>query len=193
MITKAIIRNRIDNKFLVNIPLFQSAGQTDEILLEATLCYEPGNLEAYSKGDVVFVAFEDGLAGKPVIIGKLYLGEEKNIMNHFFTACLDATVSAKLPGDTSIGDIKAEDVYSALRNDKVTQERLTEIEKDLRAILKYIQSQATSGEYFWVEDDEIEAMVKGEKVPERSYEPIPGSMTQGKEVASNQDIEDLYI
>ena len=135
MVTKAIIKEKINNKFTVRIPLFESAGNNNEVVFTATLCYQPGNLEAYNVGDVVFVAFENSEISKPVIVGKLYLGEEKNPRGQIQTSSIEILAEAKLPANTSLGNVSAEDVYSAIRNDKITQDRLNQLEKKLNDLI----------------------------------------------------------
>lgn len=135
MIAKAQIKEIIGKKFLVRVPLFESAGNPQEVTLLATLCYQPGNLESYKVGDVVFVAFENGEFSNAVIIGKLYLGLETETNSYSYNAALKAVVSAELPRKTSIGDFSADEVYTALRNDPIHEERLTEVEANVKTIV----------------------------------------------------------
>ena len=135
MIAKAQIKEIIGKKFLVRVPLFESAGNPQEVTLLATLCYQPGNLESYKVGDVVFVAFENGEFSNAVIIGKLYLGLETETNSYSYNAALKAVVSAELPRKTSIGDFNADQVYTALRNDPIHEERLTEVEANVKTIV----------------------------------------------------------
>lgn len=79
MITKGEIQS-IDytgNTCVVRLPYFESAGLTDKIFAEATISNQPGMYNGYKAGDVVFVAFDDGEADQPVVLGKLYLGATK--------------------------------------------------------------------------------------------------------------------
>lgn len=79
MITKGEIQS-VDytgNTCVVRIPYFESAGITDRIYAEATVCNPPGIYNSYKAGDVVFLAFDDGEPGQPVILGKLFLGASK--------------------------------------------------------------------------------------------------------------------
>lgn len=64
----------------VRMPYFESAGIKDRISATATFGNQPGMYNGYKAGDVVWIAFEDGEANKPVVIGKLFLGvsEEKD-------------------------------------------------------------------------------------------------------------------
>lgn len=79
MITKGEIQS-VDftgNTCVVRIPYFESAGITDKIYAEAAVCNPPGIYNSYKAGDVVFLAFDDGEPGQPVILGKLFLGVSK--------------------------------------------------------------------------------------------------------------------
>lgn len=78
MVTKGEIQS-IDyggNTCEVRIPYFESAGINDRIIATATIGNQPGMYNGYRAGDVVWIAFEDGEASKPVVIGKLFLGSE---------------------------------------------------------------------------------------------------------------------
>lgn len=116
MITKGYIISKspnISNKYLVRIPIFETTGigETDSTLnsstFDATLCYNPGNLEGYLPGDAVFIGFEDNKYSKPIILGKLYLGIEKNkaATSNQYINSLEVTKKAILPPDTKIGEI----------------------------------------------------------------------------------------
>ena len=135
MITKAIIKEKVGNKFKVRIPLFESAGNLNEIIFTATVCYEPGNLEAYNLGDIVFVAFENNEIKKPVIIGKLYLGEEENPRAEFLAAKLNISTSAVLPANTSIGNITPEELYTAIKNNDSFEYRIEQLEKKINDLI----------------------------------------------------------
>jgi hypothetical protein len=79
MVTKGEIQS-IDyqgNTCIVRLPYFESAGIKDNIQAEATINNQPGMYNGYKAGDIVWVAFEDGEASQPVVIGKLYLGANK--------------------------------------------------------------------------------------------------------------------
>jgi hypothetical protein len=78
MITKGIIKSidLLGNTCTVHIPFFETAGN-DPIIETATVSNTPGSYNGYKVGDVVYVAFEDGSMSTPVVIGKLYLGTEK--------------------------------------------------------------------------------------------------------------------
>lgn len=79
MVTKGEIQS-IDyqgNTCVVRLPYFESAGIKDNIQATATIGNQPGMYNGYKVGDVVYVAFEDGEANQPVIIGKLFLGSDK--------------------------------------------------------------------------------------------------------------------
>lgn len=79
MVTKGKIigRSAESNKLRVEIPIFATTafgsdqGTLRATVLDATVCYDPGNLNGYRSGDVVFVAFEDNQTSKAVILGRL--------------------------------------------------------------------------------------------------------------------------
>ena len=106
MVTKGIITS-IDfngNTCQVRIPFFETAGN-DPIIGTAIVSNTPGSYNGYKAGDVVLVAFEDGQMETPVVIGKLYLGAEKEKADprgSLNTESLVAAKTAAVPADTKL-------------------------------------------------------------------------------------------
>lgn len=67
--------------------------------------------EEYKEGDVVFVDFEDGEWGKPVILGALALNDALNEPRGYINSeSLNVTSWAALPSNTSIGGYSLPDL-----------------------------------------------------------------------------------
>lgn len=106
MITKGIIKSidLLGNTCTVHIPFFETAGN-DQIIETATVSNTPGSYNGYKVGDVVYVAFEDGSMSHPVIIGKLYLGTEKEKADPRGVINVEESSTAKkatLPADSQL-------------------------------------------------------------------------------------------
>ncbi len=106
MVTKGIITS-IDfngNTCKVRVPFFETAGN-DPIIGNAIISNTPGMYNGYKVDDVVLVAFEDGQMDNPVVIGKLYLGAEKEKADprgSLNTESLTASKTASVPSDTKL-------------------------------------------------------------------------------------------
>ena len=109
------------NLFEVRLPIFEKAGTNSSSpelsgsYFEANLGYNPGNLNAYKVGDCVVVGFLDSKFAKPIILGKLYTGDETSASNYSFDNSLVVTNYAKLPTHTIIGDLKYSDLQRVSR------------------------------------------------------------------------------
>ena len=106
MVTKGIIKSidLLGNTCTVHIPFFETAGN-DPIVETATVSNTPGSYNGYRVGDVVYVAFEDGSMSTPVVIGKLYLGTEKEKADPRGVINVEestATKKASLPADSTL-------------------------------------------------------------------------------------------
>lgn len=116
MITIGIIVNikYEEAKAIVRLPVFEVPGSTNKQTVEASICYTPGNLNGYKKDDVVYVGFENNQIEKPIILGKLYTGEEE-ASNYSKSNSLEVTGNVKLPSNTNIGDISYNDLKRVVR------------------------------------------------------------------------------
>lgn len=124
MITKGIVE-QIDrnNPYTakVRIPVFNKAqgvvGATPtNQLYTASICCLPNCNPNIKVGDVVYVSFEDNYIDKPIILGHLYNGiSNLNTTVGIKTDSVEATVTARLPADTNIGDTTSNDFVN-LRN-----------------------------------------------------------------------------
>ena len=101
MIVKGII-NSIDhtsNVCSVRIPTFETASSPGTpAVFSATFMNIPGIYNNYKKNDIVFVSFENGNITYPVVIGKLYLGTNKEAQNRGTISCNNL----KVTGDSII-------------------------------------------------------------------------------------------
>lgn len=211
MITKAVIKEKVGNRFNVRIPLFETAGNPIEFILPATLCYEPGNMDGYKINDVVFVAFENGEAGKPVIIGKLYTGDDGEAWNHAYSSRLKVTTSAELPQNLKVGDVSAADVYATFKNNKLFEEKITKLDESIIALSKAIDVVNTKIDNLYnreiADPSDVERIYNGETVEdviidediatqESTAEVIDGAQVtdviSGDAIATQSDIIDIY-
>lgn len=125
MLTKGIIIELPkygDNIFKVRIPIFENASNlisgtdsTNPSVVDALLCYIPGVTDFLNKGDCVFVAFEEDEYSEAVILGKLFLNNEKDNIGHHKSQSINVSNKATLPIDTKIGDIKYSDIANAIK------------------------------------------------------------------------------
>lgn len=154
MLTKGYIvelATKTSNKYKVRIPLFDSAGQdtltNNDNIVEATLCYIPGNLNGYKVGDCVFVEFENDEESKPVILGRLFTndsGEEFRGLEKIDS--LNVSNIAKLPLNSTIGEVSAQTLIDNLKLSKVNSERIDQISssEDISKLEKQVETNTSS-------------------------------------------------
>ena len=116
MVTKAIVEDATNKyEIKVRIPIYDRASiasrkVTTEDLPVATVCTLPNSGLNLQKGDIVFVSFEDGDIGRPVIIGCLFKEKMNNTGASIFANSIEIDGGAKMPKQTSIGEVTAEEL-----------------------------------------------------------------------------------
>ena len=78
----------------------------------ATICTIPGCSPLYSRGDVVYVDFEQEDQKYPVVLGMLYRAEPSDSISDMKAQSLEVAVNTKLSNDINIGDLN----YNSLVN-----------------------------------------------------------------------------
>lgn len=106
MITEAEIQS-IDfnsNSCVVRIPFFETLNTAQNVILPSRFAVQPGIYNGYKIGDVVWVAFEDGQAKNPIIIGKVFKNTVDEANNGGAINCSNLAVSkaASIPDTTII-------------------------------------------------------------------------------------------
>ena len=120
MLTEAEIVNINQNTGIikVRIPLFETIGSNQAVILEASLATPEGIYSNYKVGDLVFVGFERNKAELPIILGKIYKGltdSQKDTGGNLTCQDLVASRSAKIPSNTTItGDNVGFSSFSSL-------------------------------------------------------------------------------
>ena len=116
MIAKGIVEKIYSpNKYAVRIPIFDKSttdnGRTPtDQLGVAQICTLPNCTPNVRVGDVVFVAFENNDISSPVIIGYMYLDKEYMTRQGISAESIEVVSTAKLPQQTTIGDVSAQEI-----------------------------------------------------------------------------------
>lgn len=106
MIQKGIIKELLlnENRILVRIPILESAGG-QEVVLSCLIMNQPGIVNGYQVGDVIFVAFENQDLDTPIVIGKLYTGTNNLSSSAFIGDSLTVSGKTTLSTECNIGEV----------------------------------------------------------------------------------------
>jgi len=113
MILKGYIKSlpsKGSNIFRVRIPFLED-NTSREMIFDSLLCNQPGEYAGYEVGDCVFVIFENDKLNTPVILGKLFVEENKNVKTHHIVNDLEVTGNVILPDNTMVGGYTIEDIF----------------------------------------------------------------------------------
>ena len=116
ILERAIVVQKIDDyHYKVRIPSLNKSGSAvgstpDAELYTATVVSPPGLVPAYQQGNAVFVSFENTDSSSPVIVGALLNDNAAKIQSDIFTTSLTVSTNVKLPAETQIGDVTAENI-----------------------------------------------------------------------------------
>ena len=155
-VTEVDGRRVVDNIYQVEIPSLRTANNTTNIsngafLSDALLCYQPGNLNSYRVGDVVFLTI-DAPETLPIIIGKMYVGDEE-ATNFSKNNTLEVTDRANLPEDTTIGDVSFKDIKCAIVSTGANGDDNSGIEEEISEINERLDAlgfDSASADSSWV-------------------------------------------
>jgi hypothetical protein len=108
MITKAkVLRTISDNTYEVHIPIYDNG--SDIYKATATVSYTRGIKNPIVIGDIVFVTFENNKINKPVIVGKLFIGDDDG-KGDLLGDSLEIKKAVRLPNNTIITSKLGEDI-----------------------------------------------------------------------------------
>jgi hypothetical protein len=107
MITKAkVLRTVSDNTYEVHIPIYDNG--SDIYKATATVSYTRGIKNPIVLGDIVFVTFENNKINRPVIVGKLFIGDDGK--GDLLGDSLEIKKAVRLPNNTIISSRLGEDI-----------------------------------------------------------------------------------
>lgn len=130
MITKGEIKS-IDytgNTCMIHVPFFDGAVGGEPFIQKAVFINPPGIYNGYKVGDIVEVGFENQELDQLIVLGKLYLGIDKETDARGVINCqiFDVSQSAKIPTDTSL-NLELNNKEIVLENSGATYKTISDI------------------------------------------------------------------
>jgi len=111
------------NIFKVRLPIFETS-EYPEAVVDAVLCYQPGNYNGYAVDDIVVLGFINNNITSPIILGKVFKGQDDSCLAVNKASSIRVADRAELPLDSTIGNLKYTDIEEAV---KFTQDSKSEI------------------------------------------------------------------
>jgi len=123
MIQKGIITQLLleENKVSVRIPIFETTG-SQEVVFDCNIMIQPGMVTGYNVDDVVYVDFENNDYEHPVVVGKLYTGNNNVSQSAFLGNAINVNGKATFSSDFQVGDINYTDLYATVNELKLEKE-----------------------------------------------------------------------
>lgn len=134
MLERAIIEQKVDDyHYRVRIPPFNKStaavGATPEReLYVATLSVTPGVSPKFKPGTAVCVSFESNDLSAPVIVGLLFNSTFKKTEADATFASLDVSVNTTLSRDTTVGNVKPDNIASLENNTQNVADKFQKID-----------------------------------------------------------------
>lgn len=116
MIQKGIVKQLLfdENKISVRVPIFETPG-SEEAIFDCNIMIQPGIITGYNIDDVVYVDFENDQYEHPVVVGKLYTGNDNVSHSAFLGDTIDVSGKAKFSTDFNVGDITYTDILATVK------------------------------------------------------------------------------
>lgn len=116
MITQGQIVNINKTTVSVRVPVFETTGSSEKIILDCNICYVPGNLNNYRIDDKVYVTFANNNFNEVIVLGKIFTGNETDAVNFSFNNSLKVSGNTELSKNTKIGDINYQQIAELVKN-----------------------------------------------------------------------------
>ena len=191
MIVKGLIKT-IDfsaNTCTVRLPIFETAASKGEVILDAVMMSQPGLYNGYTEGDIVFVDFENDKLSQPIVIGKLYLGADREAsatpQGSLAVSNLTVTKKATLPIDTQL---VLEDTSSA-----VPVENGITSYKSITDIIKALYKTEATVEQTIEDQSEVIATIKIEYLSQPTSASAPEAVDPNWQTASPEYADEYSI
>ena len=137
MLTRGIVEEIIDDyRVRVRMPVYNKVKSaplhtpTSELNI-ATICSLPNFHINLRIGDIVFLGFEDNDLGKPVILGYLNGPFKISSKCDIDVSSLTADVKSRLPADTTIGKVTAQNILQLQGATNNLQDQIQQLNNNL--------------------------------------------------------------
>lgn len=183
MITKAVVMaTNAKGEVLVKIPVLDNQESWAPI---STIPNCDLNLSA---GDIVFVSFEENFLSTPVVVGSLSTSTKKNAKNISLDVySIDIEAQAKLPENTSIGNITSAQLKLLENIDENVKESLDNINKSIDTIIDNVDKNY----------NDLNTLIStvDKKIDKKTFEPIilTENVSFGKTLPTDVKIGQLFF
>ena len=109
-------------KILVRVPIFENTSDQNKVIIPCRVIYQPGSIGGYNVGDIVLVDCVNEDWDAPLLVGKLYNGNEDSPKTALHVQSLKVDGKTILSADTKIGDITYQQLTRLIEKVDILQE-----------------------------------------------------------------------